>query len=63
MTFLLQTMWPHLSSNDQKELSLQLQVREIISLKYWIYLNIDFLVLLNRNHCEINAFIFLYSRA
>lgn len=51
MTFLLQTMWPHLSSNDQKELSLQLQVREIISLKYWIYLNIDFLVLLNRNHC------------
>lgn len=28
MTFLLQTMWPHLSSNEQKEFSLQLQVRE-----------------------------------
>lgn len=27
MTFLLQTMWPHLSSNEQKEFSLQLQVR------------------------------------
>ena len=26
MTFLLQTMWEHLSSNDQRELSLQLQV-------------------------------------
>lgn len=25
MTFLLQTMWPHLSPNDQKELSIQLQ--------------------------------------
>lgn len=26
MTFLLQTMWPHLSANEQKEFSLQLQV-------------------------------------
>lgn len=28
MTFLLQTMWSHLSSNEQKEFSLQLQVRD-----------------------------------
>lgn len=26
MTFLLQTMWPHLSQNDQRELAIQLQV-------------------------------------
>lgn len=26
MTFLLQTMWQHLSSHDQKELAIQLQV-------------------------------------
>lgn len=30
MTFLLQTMWSHLTPNDQKELSLQLQVRDTI---------------------------------
>lgn len=30
MTFLLQTMWPHLTSNEQKEFSLQLQVRSIL---------------------------------
>lgn len=31
MTFLLQTMWPHLSPNEQKEFSLQLQVRNALN--------------------------------
>lgn len=30
MTFLLQTMWPHLTSNEQKEFSLQLQVSDLL---------------------------------
>lgn len=39
MTFLLQTMWNHLSSTDQKELSLQLQVSFIL-LKFNLFIYI-----------------------
>lgn len=40
MTFLLQTMWSHLSANEQKEFSLQLQVKILNALKRAILMKI-----------------------